>query len=70
MGFGMMNGSFLGAKFARKIPRSWTLLLLAIIMLIAGGKMLFHKKKVILTIKRKKSKFINNFSTRRNLNII
>lgn len=41
MGFGMMNGSFLGAKFARKIPRSWTLLLLAIIMLIAGGKMLF-----------------------------
>ncbi|WP_457556778.1 sulfite exporter TauE/SafE family protein [Candidatus Harpocratesius sp.] len=41
MGFGMMNGSFFGAKFAHKIPRSWTLLILTIIMVIAGGKMLF-----------------------------
>lgn len=42
MGGGMMLGSFIGAKFSSKIPRSWTLLLLSSLMAIAGLKLLFR----------------------------
>lgn len=40
MGGGMMYGSFIGAKYASKVSRSWTLFILSSLMLLAGIKMI------------------------------
>ncbi|MHA1775231.1 MAG: sulfite exporter TauE/SafE family protein [Promethearchaeota archaeon] len=43
MGGGMMIGSFIGAKFASKIPRTWILLSLSVLMAFAGLKLIFSE---------------------------